>query len=139
MKRRPAPDPMPGELPASLAECVVEDWLEPGELPEGPLNADDRERLEIIAWGHLVDQFLSPVLNRRDDRYGGNVENRCRFALEVFQAVLRAGAGLFAASEDVSASEFRAFARRVELTRRSGAWPGWPVRRMMRTVSFLSS
>ena len=42
---------------------------------------------EVIAWGHLVDQFLSPVINRRTDRYGGSLENRCRFALEVFQAI----------------------------------------------------
>ena len=42
---------------------------------------------EVIAWGHLLDQFLSPALNRRDDAYGGSVENRCRFALEVFQAI----------------------------------------------------
>jgi 2,4-dienoyl-CoA reductase-like NADH-dependent reductase (Old Yellow Enzyme family) len=42
---------------------------------------------EVIAWGHLVDQFLSPATNRRADAYGGSVENRCRFALEVFQAI----------------------------------------------------
>ena len=45
---------------------------------------------EVIAWGHLVDQFLSPVVNRRTDRYGGSLENRCRFALEVFQAIREA-------------------------------------------------
>jgi 2,4-dienoyl-CoA reductase-like NADH-dependent reductase (Old Yellow Enzyme family) len=43
--------------------------------------------VEVIAWGHLVDQFLSPVLNKRTDEYGGSVENRCRFALEVFGAI----------------------------------------------------
>ena len=43
--------------------------------------------VEVIAWGHLVDQFLSPVINRRTDDYGGSVENRCRFALEVFGAI----------------------------------------------------
>ena len=42
---------------------------------------------EVIAWGHLVDQFLSPAINHRTDRYGGSLENRCRFALEVFQAI----------------------------------------------------
>ena len=43
--------------------------------------------VEVIAWGHLVDQFLSPAINRRTDDYGGSVENRCRFALEVFGAI----------------------------------------------------
>lgn len=47
---------------------------------------------EVIAWGHLLDQFLSPATNRRDDAYGGSIENRCRFALEVFQAI-RAAVG----------------------------------------------
>lgn len=42
---------------------------------------------EVIAWEHLVDQFLSPVLNRRTDQYGGSLENRCRFAIEVFAAI----------------------------------------------------
>ena len=45
---------------------------------------------EVIAWGHLVDQFLSPAVNRRTDRYGGSLENRCRFALEVFEAIRNA-------------------------------------------------
>lgn len=46
--------------------------------------------VEVIAWGHLVDQFLSPVVNRRTDEYGGSLENRCRFALEVFGAIREA-------------------------------------------------
>jgi NADPH2 dehydrogenase len=36
--------------------------------------------------GYLVDQFLQDVTNKRTDEYGGSVENRCRFALEVIQA-----------------------------------------------------
>ena len=43
--------------------------------------------VEVIAWGHLLDQFLSPTVNRRTDAYGGSLENRCRFALEVFDAI----------------------------------------------------
>jgi 2,4-dienoyl-CoA reductase-like NADH-dependent reductase (Old Yellow Enzyme family)/NADPH-dependent 2,4-dienoyl-CoA reductase/sulfur reductase-like enzyme len=45
---------------------------------------------EVIAWGHLVDQFLSPAINKRTDAYGGSLENRCRFALEVFGAIREA-------------------------------------------------
>ena len=37
--------------------------------------------------GYLIDQFMSPVWNRRTDGYGGSVENRCRFPVEVIQAV----------------------------------------------------
>ena len=39
------------------------------------------------AHGWLVGQFLSPYYNRREDSYGGSVENRCRFALEVGAAI----------------------------------------------------
>ena len=44
--------------------------------------------------GYLVHEFLSPVSNVRDDRYGGSPENRARFALEVVDAVVaEIGAG----------------------------------------------
>ncbi|EPQ51238.1 FMN-linked oxidoreductase [Gloeophyllum trabeum ATCC 11539] len=39
--------------------------------------------------GYLVDQFLQDVVNKREDAYGGSVERRCRFALEVVDAVVR--------------------------------------------------
>ena len=39
------------------------------------------------AHGYLLHQFLSPLSNQRDDEYGGNLANRMRFPLEVFDAV----------------------------------------------------
>lgn len=39
------------------------------------------------AHGYLMHQFLSPLSNQRSDEYGGTLENRMRFPLEVFQAV----------------------------------------------------
>lgn len=39
------------------------------------------------AHGYLLNEFLSPLTNRRSDRYGGSIENRMRFPLEVFEAV----------------------------------------------------
>ncbi|KAI0671112.1 NADH:flavin oxidoreductase/NADH oxidase [Trametes maxima] len=42
------------------------------------------------AHGYLIDQFLQDVSNKRTDEYGGSIENRCRFALEVIGAVIRA-------------------------------------------------
>ena len=40
--------------------------------------------------GYLIDQFLKDQVNDRTDEYGGSLENRCRFALEIVEAVSNA-------------------------------------------------
>jgi NADPH2 dehydrogenase len=42
------------------------------------------------AHGYLLHQFLSPISNKRTDKYGGSLENRMRYPLEVFDAVREA-------------------------------------------------
>src|SRR5699024_5701311 len=46
----------------------------------------------MIHGGHgwLINQFLSPYFNKRTDEYGGSLENRCRFAIEVLKSVRQA-------------------------------------------------
>jgi 2,4-dienoyl-CoA reductase-like NADH-dependent reductase (Old Yellow Enzyme family) len=39
------------------------------------------------AHGYLINQFLSPLTNHRTDEYGGNIDNRCRFMIEVYWKV----------------------------------------------------
>ena len=39
------------------------------------------------AHGYLLSSFISPLTNRRGDEYGGSLENRCRYPLEVFRAM----------------------------------------------------
>ncbi len=43
--------------------------------------------LEIIASGHLLDQFWSPTTNKRSDDFGGSLENRMRFGRMVFESM----------------------------------------------------
>ena len=61
----------------------------------------------MIHGGHgwLINQFLSPLFNHREDEYGGCLENRCRFAVEVLQAVRRAVGGGFPIEFRMSGAE----------------------------------
>ena len=62
--------------------------------------------LEVhLGHGHLIQQFLSPASNSRDDRYGGSIENRMRFAVEVLKEVYLRAPGM-AVGVRFSADEF---------------------------------
>ncbi|WP_242108253.1 oxidoreductase [Luteimonas aquatica] len=58
------------------------------------------------AHGFLVHQFLSPIGNRRDDRYGGSARNRGRFLREAFAAIRRAAGPDYPLLVRVSGSDF---------------------------------
>lgn len=63
------------------------------EFVAATLRAEEAgfDLLELhAAHGYLLSSFLSPVSNRRTDEYGGSLENRLRFPLEVFDAVREA-------------------------------------------------
>lgn len=64
--------------------------------------------LLMIHGGHgwLLNQFLSPLFNHRTDAYGGSLENRCRFAIEVLQAVREAVGPYFPIEFRMSGAEF---------------------------------
>ena len=51
------------------------------------VKAAGLDGLEVECYGHLVDQFWSPATNRREDQYGGSLDNRMRFGLEVLGAI----------------------------------------------------
>ena len=63
---------------------------------------------EILTHGHLIDQFLSPLTNRRNDGYGGNLANRMRFGLEVLAAVRKAVPDSFVVGLRLGGGEDRA-------------------------------
>jgi 2,4-dienoyl-CoA reductase-like NADH-dependent reductase (Old Yellow Enzyme family) len=51
------------------------------------VQAAGLDGLEIECYGHLVDQFWSPLTNQRDDEYGGSLDNRLRFGFQVLRAI----------------------------------------------------
>ena len=57
------------------------------------------------AHGFLLTQFLSPLINRREDRYGGSFENRLRLTREVYAAVRGAVGADFSVWLKISATE----------------------------------
>jgi anthraniloyl-CoA monooxygenase len=65
------------------------------------------DMLELhCAHGYLFASFLSPLTNRRDDEYGGAIENRLRYPLEVFEAMRAAWPAHKPMSIRISASDW---------------------------------
>ncbi|MDO5058660.1 MAG: NADH:flavin oxidoreductase/NADH oxidase family protein [Neisseria sp.] len=59
------------------------------------------------AHGYLISQFLSPHHNRRDDRWGGSLENRMRFLLEIYREIRRRTAPGFTVSVKLNSADFQ--------------------------------
>jgi anthraniloyl-CoA monooxygenase len=67
----------------------------------------DFDMIELhFAHGYLLSAFLTPLSNRRNDEYGGSVDNRLRFPLEVFNAVRAAWPDYLPISVRISATDW---------------------------------
>ncbi|MCZ7449677.1 NADH:flavin oxidoreductase [Agrobacterium rhizogenes] len=64
-------------------ERVIKDFADAAER----MKAGGMDGVELEAYGHLIDQFVSPLTNELDGPYGGSLENRMRFCLDVFTAM----------------------------------------------------
>ena len=81
--REPAHRSFPKAMEASDIRRVTAAFAEAAwRCKEGGLDG-----LEVIAYGHLLDQFWSPLVNHRSDRYGGSLANRIRLTIEVLEAI----------------------------------------------------
>ena len=58
------------------------------------------------AHGWLINQFLSPRFNERKDEYGGSLENRCRFAIQILQSIRKAVGPFMPIEFRMSGAEF---------------------------------
>ena len=83
--------PLPFVTPRALEEGEIVEIVQ--QYAQAAIRARDAgfDGVEIHgANGYLIEQFLASGSNRRSDRYGGSVENRARFLLEVTRAVSQA-------------------------------------------------
>jgi NADPH2 dehydrogenase len=80
--------PAPRALTVPEIQQYVEDF---GRAAKNAVDEAGFDGVELhFANGYLVDQFLQDVSNQREDEYGGSVERRSRFALEIVDRVVQA-------------------------------------------------
>jgi 2,4-dienoyl-CoA reductase-like NADH-dependent reductase (Old Yellow Enzyme family)/thioredoxin reductase len=83
MVREPAHRAFPKVMEDFDFERIVKNYADAAErMKEGGLDG-----IEYECYGHLMDAFWSPATNKRDDEWGGSLDNRMRFPLMVIDAV----------------------------------------------------
>jgi len=93
-----APSPLPyrpeNQTPEPMDRAKMDEVRDHFVRAAGMARDAGFDLIEIhLAHGYLLGTFLSPLTNRRDDEYGGLIENRMRYPLEVFDAVRAAWDG----------------------------------------------
>ncbi len=107
-----APSPVPclpsgGDIPRELTSGEISELLTKYGEAARRVKQAGFDMVEIHgAHGYLVNQFLSPWSNKRTDHYGGSLENRMRFPLEVLKRVRDAVGPDFPIDYRMSADEF---------------------------------
>lgn len=84
----PVASPFTGEVPRELTIDEIYKLID--KFAQAALRAKKAgfDLIEVVASaGYLISQFLSPLTNLRSDEFGGSLENRMRFGLEVIRAV----------------------------------------------------
>lgn len=62
---------------------IIKDFADAAER----MKAGGMDGIELEAYGHLIDQFWSPLTNELEEPYGGSLENRLRFGFDVLKAI----------------------------------------------------
>ena len=99
--------PISGEVPREMTRDDIEEVKE--AYAQGARRAMEAgfDYIEVLAaGGYLIGEFLSPVTNHRTDEYGGPIENRMRFGLEVIKKVRQVVGKDFAMGIRVSGHDF---------------------------------
>jgi 2,4-dienoyl-CoA reductase-like NADH-dependent reductase (Old Yellow Enzyme family)/thioredoxin reductase len=84
----PLAAPFTGIVPIEMSRAQIQEVTEAFARAAWRAEQGGIDGVEVHAGhGYLLHQFLSPLTNRRDDDYGGSLENRARFLVEVLRAV----------------------------------------------------
>lgn len=95
-------------VPRALAEAEIEELIARFGRSAGLAKRAGFTGVQIHgAHGYLVSQFLSPHHNRREDRWGGSLENRARFGLAIYDAVRDAVGPGFPVSIKLNSADFQ--------------------------------
>lgn len=81
------PEPEHREVPIPLTTTEIQALAGRFVDVAKRLEACGWDGCEVTSFGHLIEQFWDPKINNRTDQYGGSLENRMRFGLEVVAAV----------------------------------------------------
>jgi 2,4-dienoyl-CoA reductase (NADPH2) len=101
------PSRLTGQTPKEMTKEEIEKTKEAFALGASRAKAMGFDFAEIIACtGYLISRFLSPLTNKRTDEYGGPLENRMRFGLEVIQKVREAVGDDFPVGIRVAGNDF---------------------------------
>jgi 2,4-dienoyl-CoA reductase-like NADH-dependent reductase (Old Yellow Enzyme family)/thioredoxin reductase len=96
-----------GSIPKELTEEEIEEVFE--KFADGARRAQEAgfDAVEVhCAHGYLIHQFLSPLTNERTDGYGGELENRAKFACEVIHRIKKEVGEGYPISVRISGDEF---------------------------------
>ncbi|MCL6560561.1 MAG: FAD-dependent oxidoreductase, partial [Firmicutes bacterium] len=101
------PNKITGEVPREMTKDDIEEVQEKYVKAAVRAKEAGADYVEILAAGnYLIGEFLSPVTNHRTDEYGGPIENRMRFGLEVIEKVRQVVGKDFAMGIRVSGHDF---------------------------------
>ncbi len=93
--------------PRAMSEADIERAIQDFARAAQRARALGFDGVELhMAHGYLMHQFLSPISNQRQDAWGGSLENRMRFALQVFDAVQAACGPKMAVGIRLSATDW---------------------------------
>ena len=90
-RKEPAHRAFPKKIEDWDIARIIRDYADAAER----MRAAGLDGIELQAYGHLMDQFWSPLTNTLEDPYGGSLDRRLKFTFDVLTAIRqRVGAGV---------------------------------------------